>query len=59
MLSDYIPVYFPATNEWSIPARELEKYHDYDTEPQEIELYGAPPSGESPWCISARGGPSA
>lgn len=39
MLSDYIPVYFPSTNEWSIPSRELEKYHDYDTEPQEIELY--------------------
>lgn len=39
MLSDYIPVYWPKTNSWSIPTCELEKYEDYVPEPQDIALY--------------------
>lgn len=39
MLLDYIPVYYPETNQWSIPGREIETYHDYDPEPQEMTLY--------------------
>lgn len=39
MLSDYIPVYWPKTNTWSIPNLELEKYEDYVPEPQDITLY--------------------
>lgn len=39
MLSDYIPVYWPKTNTWSIPNYELEKYEDYVPEPQDITLY--------------------
>ena len=39
MLSDYIPVYWPKTNSWSIPNLELEKYEDYVPEPQAIVLF--------------------
>lgn len=39
MLSDYIPVYWPKTNTWSIPNLELEKYEDYAPEPQDIVLH--------------------
>lgn len=39
MLSDYIPVYFPGHNKWSIPTNEVEKYEDYIPEPQELGLY--------------------
>lgn len=39
MLSDYIPVYWPKSNSWSIPTCELEKYEDYVAEPQDITLY--------------------
>lgn len=39
MLSDYIPVYWPKTNTWSIPICELEKYEDYIPKPQNITLY--------------------
>lgn len=39
MLSDYIPVYWPKTNTWSIPNFELEKYEDYIPKPQNITLY--------------------
>lgn len=40
MLSDYIPVYYPSSNSWSIPAYELMKYEDYVTTPQTIKLWG-------------------
>lgn len=40
MLSDYIVVYFPESNTWSIPEHELEDYQDYVAEPQVITLYG-------------------
>lgn len=39
MLSDYIPVYWPDTNQWSFPSAELEKYEDYVPEPQDIVLF--------------------
>lgn len=41
MLSDYIPVYYPALNAWSIPNYELENYQDYVAKPQKLSLsYG-------------------
>ena len=39
MLLDYIPVYYPETNQWSIPNREIEKYEDYIASPQEMTLF--------------------
>lgn len=39
MLSDYIPVYWPGTNTWSIPHYELKKYKDYVAKPQAIVLF--------------------
>jgi len=39
MLSDYIPVYWPKSNSWSIPNFELEKYEDYVPKPQDLTLY--------------------
>lgn len=39
MLSDYIPVYWPKSNSWSIPICELEKYEDYVPKPQDIALH--------------------
>jgi len=40
MLIDYIPVYFPETNQWSIPGCQIEKCRDYDPEPQDMPLHG-------------------
>lgn len=39
MLSDYIPVYFPESNEYSIPAWEITEYKDYIPEPQIMTLH--------------------
>lgn len=39
MLSDYIPVYWPKTNTWSIPNYELRKFRDNVPKPQDIKLY--------------------
>jgi len=39
MLSDYIPVYWPESNTWSIPSCEIEKYEDYVAKPQDLVLY--------------------
>lgn len=39
MLSDYIPVYWPETNRWSVPTYEIEKYIDYCPTPQKMTLH--------------------
>ena len=39
MLSDYIPVYWPCVNAWSIPNYELMGFRDFVPEPQDITLW--------------------
>ena len=39
MMSDYIPVYFPGENVFSIPTWEITEYKDYVPEPQVMTLY--------------------
>ena len=39
MLSDYIPVYWPESNTWSIPTIELKEYEDYVAKPQNLVLF--------------------
>lgn len=39
MLSDFIPIYWPKSNTWSIPACEVEEYEDRVAKPQNLVLY--------------------